>query len=156
MVENDTPLAVVVETSGESQQCKAIVESDTALTAVAAALIKAAHKELPPKTDEPNKVAVEEEVIRAREDRYMAKEKRRQIFCMLTKPRTARCEFGEEPAEDQYDDIQAVNDIKRFICEGRLPEKELRLKAKAHVRANVNPGAHGITPPIFKNACQND
>ena len=101
-------------------------------------------------------MAVDEEVIRAREDRYMAKEKRRQIFCMLTKPRTARCEFGEEPAEDQYDDIQAVNDIKRFICEGRLPEKELRLKAKAHVRANVNPGAHGITPPIFKNACQND
>ena len=82
---------------------------------VESCITETVNKELPPKKDEPNKVAVEEEVIRAREDRYMAKEKRRQIFCMLTKPRTARCEFGEEPAEDQYDDIQAVNDIKRFI-----------------------------------------
>ena len=138
MVESDTPLAVVVETSGESQQCKAMVESDTALTVVAASL-KTVHKELPPKKDEPNKVAVEEEVIRAREDRYMAKEKRRQRFCMLTKPHTARCEFGEEIAEDLYQDI--AQDIEEFLQDGCLADK-----AEAHVRANVNPGAGGCCP----------
>ena len=110
-------------------------QGDTTL-AVMADILKAVHNEHPL---EPKKVAVPEEVIRRREDRYIGIQRRRQIFHTLAQPHTARCEFGEEIAEDLYQDI--AQDIEEFLQDGRLADK-----AEAHVRANVNPGAGGCCP----------
>ena len=100
----------------ESQQGKAMV-------GMVAGILKAVQEKRPPEKDQRlEREPVSEEASRAREERYMAVQKRRHKF--------------RTPAEELYADITAIHDMKEHLA-----AEDLRLQAKAYVRTNVNPHA---------------